>query len=244
MLKVISFIYLILILSELDSNCFTVFAHSFNTDDNSSFLTIINKILIENRLMNDSLSNGIVNPFEYTENLEKILDDVLISESSFKVDSDQFYNNTIIALVIANLADEVLRNYGYAFGVPSNVMLSMNFSKVINMNNASGAISNKMNGHMSHGPDGNNKSLTLIDQASYLNALMTSDRMLEIYNSELKDSVPDSPFGATAKSDLVHALHNLKNDIQTKSSPYKVMADIHGGIHPNLQIAYNLTLKR
>ena len=123
MLKVISFIYLILILSELDSNCFTVFAHNFNTDDNSSFLTIINKILIENRLMNDSLSNGIVNPFEYTENLEKILEDVLISESSFKVDSDQFYNNTIIALVIANLADEVLRNYGYAFGVPSNVML-------------------------------------------------------------------------------------------------------------------------
>ena len=240
----ISFIYLISIISEPDTNKFAVFAHNFNTDDNSSFLTIINRILIENRLVNDTLSNDIINPSEYTKNLEKILEDVLISESSFKVDSDQFYNNTVIALVIANLADEVLRNYGHAFGVPSNVMLSMNFSKFINTNNASGAISSKMSEHVGHGQDGNNKTLTVINQASYLTALMTSDRMLEIYDSELEDSVVDSPFGATAKLDLIHALYNLKNNIQIKASPYKVMADVHGSIHPNLQVAYNLTLKR
>jgi hypothetical protein len=240
----ISFIYLISVICELDTNDVNVFAHNFNTDDNSSFLTVINKILIENRLVNDSLSNDIVNPYQYTKNLEKILEDVLISESSFKVDSDQFYNNTIIALVIANLADEVLRNYGHAFGVPSNVMLSMNFSKVINTNNASGAISNKMSGHIGHRSGDINNSLTLMNQASYLTALLTSDRMLEIYNSELKDSVADSPFGVAAKLDLVHALFNLKNDIQVKASPYKVMADVHGSIHPNLQVAYDLTLKR
>jgi hypothetical protein len=58
------------------------------------------------------------------------LKEIFISEDSFIVDSDQFYNNTIIALIVANLADadEVLRNYGRAFGVPSNIMQSMNFS--------------------------------------------------------------------------------------------------------------------
>jgi hypothetical protein len=70
---------------------------------------------------------------DYIKNIEKIVDDIVISEDSFVVDSDQFYNNTIVALVVANLADEVLRKYEAAFGIPSNVMLSMNFSDIMNM---------------------------------------------------------------------------------------------------------------
>lgn len=129
--KIIWFIVLAIFLFYSSAINIVIFAYNFDTDDNSSFLTLINKILIENRLLNDSLSNKNdknMNSVEYTKNIEKILDDILISENSFNIDSDQFYNNTIIALVVANLADEVLRNYGRAFGVPSNIMLSMNFS--------------------------------------------------------------------------------------------------------------------
>jgi hypothetical protein len=221
------------------------FAHNFDTDDNSSFLTLINKILIENRLLNDSLSNNNdknMDSLEYTKNIEKILDDILISENSFNVDSDQFYNNTIIALVVANLADEVLRNYGRAFGVPSNIMLSMNFSKVIDMQNVSNSAT-EMNTHSNHSPAQENETL-MIDKSSYLNSVRISDRMIELYNGELNGTSSNSIYVDRAKSRLVDALLNLKKHLEIKASPYKIMEVVHGEVHPNLQIAFNLKLKR
>jgi hypothetical protein len=143
---------------------------------NLSFLTLMNKLTIENQLLNNSISNSnnniTLSSFEHTRNIENILEEIFISEDSFIVDSDQFYNNTIIALIVANLADadEVLRNYGRAFGVPSNIMLSMNFS-----NNVS---SHRMN-------HGNPISTNMVDNSSYQSALKTSDRMIEIYDTEL-----------------------------------------------------------
>jgi len=242
--KIIWFIVLAIILLYSSTINIVIFAHNFDTDDNSSFLTLINKILIENRLLNDSLSNKNdknMNSVEYTKNIEKILDDILISENSFKIDSDQFYNNTIIALVVANLADEVLRNYGRAFGVPSNIMLSMNFSKVTNMNMSNSAT--EMNTHSNHSSDRENETL-MIDKSSYLNSVRISDRMIELYNGELKGSLSNSIDVDRAKSRLVDALLDLKKHLEIKASPYKIMEIVHGEVHPNLQIAFNLKLKR
>ena len=242
--KIIWFIVLAIILLYSSTINIVIFAHNFDTDDNSSFLTLINKILIENRLLNDSLSNKNdknMNSVEYTKNIEKILDDILISENSFKIDSDQFYNNTIIALVVANLADEGLRNYGRAFGVPSNIMLSMNFSKVTNMNMSNSAT--EMNTHSNHSSDRENETL-MIDKSSYLNSVRISDRMIELYNGELKGSLSNSIDVDRAKSRLVDALLDLKKHLEIKASPYKIMEIVHGEVHPNLQIAFNLKLKR
>jgi hypothetical protein len=161
----------------------------------------MNKLTIENRLLNDSISNSnnniTLSPFEHTRNIENILEEIFISEDSFIVDSDQFYNNTIIALIVANLADadEVLRNYGRAFGVPSNIMLSMNFS-----NNVS---SHSMN-------NGNTISTNMVDNSSYQSALKTSDRMIEIYDTELNASSSSSDFINNAISDLSGALYDLE----------------------------------
>ena len=245
-------IFLILILSTLFisllfSKDIVIFAHNFNTDDNSSFLTLINKLAIENQLLNDSISNNKINlnSFEHTRNIENILEEILISESSFVVDSDEFYNNTIIALVVANLADEVLRKYGHAFGVPSIIMLSMNFSNVASGLNYSDSIA-RMPLHSSHMTnDRNTTSTRMVDNYSYQSALKTSDRMIEIYNNELKtSSSSNSTFSNKANSDLSSALYDLIKNIETKQSPSKIMEDVHVRIHPNLQIAFNLTLKR
>jgi hypothetical protein len=170
------------------------------------------------------------------------LDDIVISENSFNIDSDQFYNNTIIALVVANLADEVLRNYGRAFGVPSNIMLSMNFSKVINMQNISNSTT-EVNIHSNHSRDRENET-SMIDKSSYLNSLRISERMIELYNGELKGSSSNSIDVDRAKSRLVDALLNLKKHLEIKASPYKIMEDVHGEVHLNLQIAFNFKLKR
>jgi hypothetical protein len=237
-----------LFLSLINAKDVVIFAHNFDTDDNSSFLTLINKLTIENQLLNDSLSNSNnnsnLNSFEYTKNIENILEEILISEDSFIVDSDQFYNNTIIALVVANLADEVLRNYGYAFGVPSNIMLSMNFSNItggLNYSNNMAKIA-LHSGHMTN--QENTTSISMVDNSSYQSALKTSDRMIEIYNSELKTSSSNSAIINKAKSDLSSTLYDLRKDIEAKESPSKIMEDIHGRIHPNLQITFSLTLRR
>ena len=126
---------------------------------------------------------------------------------------DQFYNNTIIALVVANLADEVLRNYGHAFGVPSNIMLGMNFSNVTSGLNYSNNTAN-MAVHPSHLTNLENSTSTMIVDSIYSSALEISDRLIEIYNSELKASSSNSGFINKAKSNLSGALYDLRKHIE------------------------------
>ncbi len=246
--NLVCYILIAIFLLSVNIGINNIFAHNFSTDDDSSFLTLINMILIENRLLNNSLTidtnnSGYAESIAHSKNIERILSDILISEESFSIDSDQFYNNTIIALVVANLADEVLRSYGHAFGIPSNVMLSMNFSKVTNIQNMSSNKDNMSTAHSSHLPNKVNETI-MIDRDSYDNSIQISNRMSELYNDELKGFLSNSTNVIHAKSRLANALIDLNDYLEAKESPYKIMENIHGEIHPNLQIAFNLTLRR
>ena len=68
--------------------------------------------------------------------------------------------------------------------------------------------------------------------------------MIELYNGELNGTSSNSIDVDRAKSRLIDALLNLKKHLEIKASPYKIMEDVHGEVHPNLQIAFNLKLKR
>ncbi len=242
---------LFLILSLLFVNIFGIIvtAHNFDTDDNSTFLTFINMILIENRLINNSLVNSSANvseslPNNYVNNINEIIDDILVSEDSLLVDSDQFYNNTIIATMMANLGDEVLRKYGYAFGIPSNIMLNMNFSLANRLEMNSSQVVNTSN-HFSHDSSGlSNQPIELLkDKSQYNNALETSLRMIEIYEKELESK--DTTFvDNNTVPFLKKSLDELKENIENISQPSKIMEIVHGKVHPNLQMAFNLTLKQ
>jgi hypothetical protein len=50
----------------------------------------------------------------------------------------------------------------------------------------------------------------MVDHSSYQSALKISDRMIEIYDTELKASSSNSAFVNKAKSDLSGALYDLK----------------------------------
>ena len=227
----------------------TVIAHNFSTDDNSTFLTLINMILIENRLINNSLMDSSANTSlhsNYVKNINEIIDDILVSEDSLLIDSDQFYNNTIIATMMANLGDEVLRKYGYAFGVPSNIMLYMNFSAVYNSEKNISKEWNP-NNHSSHDTldvgNVSNYSANLEDKSQYYDALETSKRMIEIYKNDL-DSADTSMQTNSSLSLLKMSLNDLNENIHNYSNPSKIMEIVHGKVHPNLQLAFNRTLKR
>ena len=242
---------LFLILSLLFVNIFGIIvtAHNFDTDDNSTFLTFMNMILIENRLINNSLVDSLANasessPNDYVNNINEIIDDILVSEDSLLVDSDQFYNNTIIATMMANLGDEVLRKYGYAFGIPSNIMLNMNFSLANKLEMNRSQLVNTSN-HSSHDSSdlGNQPIELLKDKSQYNNALETSLRMIEIYEKELESK--DTTFvDNNTVPFLKKSLDELKENIENISQPSKIMEIVHGKVHPNLQMAFNLTLKQ
>src|SRR5215210_4322614 len=183
-----SCLLIIVLLSAKSLAVTTAIAHNFSTDDNSTFLTLINMIFIENRLINQSLYDNTANGSlhsNYIKNIIEIIDDILVSEDSLLIDSDQFYNNTIIATMMANLGDEVLRKYGHAFGIPSNIMINMNFSAVDDLEKTISKESNSDN-HSSHiAPEIENYSSNLKDESQYYGALETSKRMIEIYESDL-----------------------------------------------------------
>ncbi len=225
------------------------YAHNFGTDDNSTFLTLINLILVENQLINNSLTSSENNQsltFDYMKNIEDIVDDIIVSEDSFIVDSDQFYNNTVIATAMANLADEVLRNYGSAFGIKSNVMLSMDFTRIANFTegNTNNATLSNNHSNQSTGNLRNISDNSLIDRADYYNAREISNRMVEIYNSDLDDSISDNTNSSLSRINLENALNELSTEVSNISSPMKIMEIIHADIDPNLQLTFNLTLKR
>lgn len=220
-------------------------AHNFDTDDNSTFLTLINQILIETRLINNSLSSDDLdraNAIESVKNIIDIYDDITISEDSYVVDSDKFYNNTIMATVIANLADEVLRNYGAAFSVPSNIMLSMDFSKIVNYTNIDSKGQNLS--HSANHPVGAMTELKFDGEADYYNAKEISDRIVEIYDSDLKGHEIGNVSSNITPSALEKSLYELQREVTNVASPMKIMEIVHAKVHPNLQLAFNLTLKR
>ena len=225
----------------------TTMAHNFSTDDNSIFLTLINMILIENRLINQSLTDNSVATASlspnYIGNINEIIDDILVSEDSLLIDSDQFYNNTIIATMMANLGDEVLRKYGYAFGIPSNIMINMNFSAVDDLEKTISKGSSPDSRSSPITPEIENYSANLKDKSQYYGALETSKRMLEIYESDL-DSADTSLSQNNSLSILKNSLTELNENIYNYSTPLKIMETVHGKVHPSLQLAFNLTFKR
>src|SRR5919112_1422914 len=115
-----------------------VYAHNFSITDDSALLTLIEQIKAETELLNAYfLASNSISAIEHAKNAANLtngLNDKL--RQSTVADITQVYNNglynsTTLALVVANLVDEILRNYGSAYGITydltnmSNMMLAM-----------------------------------------------------------------------------------------------------------------------
>lgn len=224
-------------------------SHNFDTDDNSAFLTLINQIIIETRLLNSSLNEphlNLTHSVIHIDNIQDFLKEITISEDSLNIDSDQFYNNTVIATVVANLADEVLRKYGAATGVPSNIMLSMDFEKVLNHSAHISKPHIALNGSQITSDElvyERYSSSTHINLKNQQEAKAISDQMVAIYERELAGHTS----GLNSQAPLLNlkiSLDELKNAVGNITSPFKVMEIVHTKVHPSLQLSFNLTLKK
>src|SRR5919107_1433658 len=129
-----------------NSNLYTnhiVYAHNFSITYDSALLTLIEQIKAETELVNAYfLASNSISAIEHAKNAANLtngLNDKL--RQSTVADITQIYNNGLYnsktrALVVAHLVDEILRNYGSAYGITydltnmSNMMMAMTLQSI------------------------------------------------------------------------------------------------------------------
>ena len=252
-----------------------LYAHNFYQNDNSVFYTLIKQFEIEKNLASkNQLSNlssysihkGMAD--EFFHKLAALRKDVT-ENSTFSNQYDDTFsdlNLTTKALVSANLADEVLREYGLSIGLDSKMasaLLNMSVGMIMKMNETSSMnISDVSNKHdmekMSPMVD-NQSSMELtkgsdviknlanyetsIELAKSLKTLFTSD----LQGAKLEESAGLMPIPTEMKmnaiSELGQGIDNLVIALNRNAPVQEVYSIVHGQIHPNLFLAFSLKLK-
>lgn len=131
-------------------------------------------------------------------------------------------------MTLAKDVNKILDEYSKAFSTQSNDMSIMNNTAAMKMDEKSPAKeAMKVNG---------SKSLT--DLGAYQRAVALTDIVIKRFNNQMKGNFDTS----TEIEQLVKALDQLKIALQNKMPPASIMEIVHGLIHPNLQIAFDLEL--
>src|SRR5918999_4309864 len=147
---------IVLSLSLVTSNHFyqKSYAHDFLVNNDITIVTLVEQIKAETELVNtNSLFNNNVSAQVHARNAAELLNDLEdnMTEASEQSSSNliQIYENektntTSLALVTANIVDEVLRKYGTAFDIGYDLtnMSNMGGMKMSNMSSGGGTSMN------------------------------------------------------------------------------------------------------
>ena len=231
----------------------TVYAHYFSKDDRASFLALIHQINAEIQLTNTDFPSNVSIAIEHAENTAELLKKVyqfsedIVDDSDFIREYNEQLNNTnstVQALILANVVDEILRNYGNALEVNYDLT---NMSNLV-MSNVSHSATMMMDDNMKNSSiirekSGNNTTHNIIvNLADYQTAQALSDKSQRIFNKDLKPITAATSNVTTFIVKLENGLTQLRDAVNNNAAPMDVMMIVHTQIHPNLQKAYNLQL--
>lgn len=161
-------------------------------------------------------------------------------------DSD---NVSIHPMRFVELLDSVLRNYGDAYDVDfdmtdmSNMAMMNNDSFVADNNISAAANSNVMDMKSTNTHTDNSSSRTsgIVNMVNYQTAQGLSEKLLEIFNNELKPIISKNESSAYSDN-LESGINQLISSINNKASPMDIMMVVHTQIHPNLIEAFDIQL--
>jgi hypothetical protein len=243
------------------------YSHDFSTTDESSLVTLVEQIkaetqlVIANFLSNDNFSahKHAISAAELMKNLENNITQTNPPSS----DVTQVYdrgqkNSTTLALVVANIVDDILRKYGSAFAVEydmTNMSNMMNMDMMMpDMDNSSPhpmdmmTTTNVTNGSSSVSGRHSNTAmnlendLVLVNINDYETAKVLSGNIKDQFSTQLR---PRSLVNETTNLDrLENGLEKLEQAVNTKALPEAMMDIVHVQIHPMLQRVYDLELLR
>jgi hypothetical protein len=246
------------------------YAHDFSTTDESLLVTLVEQIKAETQLVitsfltneNFSAHEHARNAAEFTKDLESNMTQTNLPSSDIAQVYDQGQkNSTTLALVVANIVDDILRNYGTAFAVGydmtnmSNMMnmnMNMDMMTMPKMDNSSShsmdmmKTSNVTNGdsNMLEGHSNTSMSLEndLVNMEDYETAKVLSSNIKDQFSTQLR---PRSLVNETTNLDtLENGLERLEEAVNGKALPEAIMDIVHVQIHPMLQRIYDLELQR
>jgi hypothetical protein len=179
------------------------------------------------------------------------LNDIMAEAVTARVESEQQNNVTTWAMVLADLVNVVLSDFGNATGS------SFDLTDISNIAQANATSSTS------------NMTTTIVDTAAYQRAqYLVNNTILQLFNDTLKPLTMSSngassdnnnatsitqggqdtsPAAGNMTSDIDQLEANLlqlKDDINGKATPNEVMVTAHLNIHPLLMQSYGLTLEQ
>jgi hypothetical protein len=169
----------------------------------------------------ESLQNLTTNDFKSEISM---INDLLSEAVSARIDPDQLDNKTVQALALAIDMDMILDDYYSAFNsaaaqMTDHMNMNMSIDKMSSMTNVT-----------------KEKEIKNID--AFQRALALTNIAIDRFNAQLKDASNNIlGIGQATKG-----LDQLRMSIENKEDPSKVMDIVHGQVHPNLQIGFNLKL--
>jgi hypothetical protein len=180
-----------------------------------------------------------------------ILDEIVTA----RIDPDQLNNSTIQVLAVAELLDEVLRNYGDAFAVGYDMtnmsMMTMDGHNNTNNSGENSSIHSISTMNMSDGADNmsmedmSNSNDILINTTDFQTAQALALKVQELFDNQIMNSSlsEGSETADQTINNVSAALEDLVRSIDGKASPMDIMMIVHTRIHPNLMAAFGLQLE-
>ena len=231
----------------------TVYAHYFSKDDAALFFTLIHQINVETQLVNTNFPSNVTLAIEHAENTAELLNEVYQFSEGIADDTDFIreyneqlnnINSTVQALILANIVDEILRNYGDALEVDYDLT---NMSNIV-MSNMSRSTTMMIDDSMKNSSMIREKSNSMtnniiVNLANYHTAQALFGKAQQILNKDLKPITAEPTSNVTTFIiKLDNGLIELGNAVNNGAAPMDVMMIVHTQVHPNLQKAYNLQL--
>jgi hypothetical protein len=219
---------------------YIVYAHNFSITDDSAFLTLIERIKAETELVNAyflaSNNSSVIEHAKNAANLTNGLYDKLRQSTVAditQVYTDGLYNSTTLALVVANLVDDILRNYGSAYSITYDLtnMSNMVMAMTLNDNDSSSS------GHSSILEKNNTVPVNMYN---YQTAQVLSNVVNRLFSDKLSAQAPVNE--KVTIDNLEQSIKDLKYAVDNKVRAEDLMEIVHMKVHPMLQSAYDLKL--
>jgi hypothetical protein len=230
------------------------YAHNFFPNDTATFLTQVYKAEIELVLAINNFPSNMTLVMDHAEDATTIMNDIYDSEGDVEDDTDFITryneamsnrNSTVYAMVLANIADEILRKYGEAYDLDYDLTNMSNMMIMISDIDSSSFMNLHRPQHSN--TTEKNSSSSLVNFADYQSAKQLSERAYQIFKNKLEPLSMSNNMhnNTTVTVKLEKSLVDIKDlMMNNKETASELMKIVHGQVHPILQAAYNLQLKK
>jgi hypothetical protein len=252
---VLGFFILSMVIAYNNNNIY-VYAHNFSPNTLSTLISLAHEADVELSLAKSNFPSNITLALYHGKNAVELMNDVyrvddeIIDDTDFVRKYNEAQNSknaTIQALVVANIIDQLLREYGEAIGIQYDMTNMSNMNMTIqSMSYSDSGFSspNSTDGPIHPNIEGveNDSYANVVNTDNYQSAQKLSERVLLIFDNQL---VPISKLLNSSNRTAIHdSLTHLGNLVDNKASAQDMMMLVHMKIHPALQGAYNLKLKQ